>query len=77
MSYFLIYGSENGNGTRVVQFEHADQLKSIMEDHTIRTFRTELGNYGDTNSWPEHEGLLIKGAVIMPTPKKVVTDWEI
>lgn len=72
--YFMIYGSEDG--TRIVQFSRADQLKQIMEDRGLRSFRTELGD-ADTNYWGERECLLIQGSVVVPKPKAVVQDWEI
>jgi hypothetical protein len=74
MSYLLIYGSEDG--TRIVQFERPDELKQVMMDHGIRTFRDALGN-SDTNYWPEGQGLLIEGKVAVPKPKEVVQEWDL
>jgi hypothetical protein len=74
MSYFLIYGSEDG--TQIVQFERADKLKQILEDHGHTQFRKELGD-ADTNYWDGSEALLIEGRVVVPQPRKVVEDWDI
>lgn len=78
---FLIYGTEDG--TRIAQFDDIQQLKQVMEDRSITSFRSALQEGSDrlldssTESWPEGAAVLIRGQVVVPQPKSVVQDWEL
>lgn len=73
MSYFLIHGSEDG--TQIIELKDISGLK----EYGIQKFRKALhdkGGYFDSNYWAEDEGIVIKGEIVVPKPKKVVEEWE-
>lgn len=71
MTYFVVKGSEDGTNIAVLDDER--QLKTYLEDCGVKRFRDEMS---DPNYWPEDTALIIKGEIIVPKPKTIVTEWE-
>lgn len=76
MSYFLIYGMEDG--TRVKQFETSEMLKKFLEDW----FDDSPVSFMDCIPQDQSEFycghiIVIKGEVIIPRPINIVKTFEI
>ena len=74
MGYAIIAPDEDGNP---IIYVHDDELKDInllMEDYGIKEWvkRTD-----DPMYWEEGQGMLVKIVCVNPTPKKVISEWEI
>ena len=76
--YYVIRNSDGD--TTVDEFTKEQLLKAIQENYWgtngSEDILTELPENTDTNYWGE--GLLIiKGSVVVPTPKQIVTKYDI
>lgn len=77
--YFVIY---NSDGDTTVDLMTKEQLLSRIDNDSYyggKSFIEDLGkvNNLDTNYWPEQSMLIIKGKIVTPRPKEVVTKREI
>lgn len=85
MSYFILWCSEDG--LRIDgPFAQDELLARITPDQDGGTYYNRTGFYSaipesDKGYWLEREGseklLIIKGDVVVPTPKQTVVEWEL
>ena len=73
MSYFLIY--QHDKEARVKQVTKKE-IKEILDEEEAIFIKPKIEDT-DPAYWGENAYLLIKGEVIVPKPKKVVTEYEI
>jgi len=77
MSYFLIYqDDEEATVKRVTEKELKEMLKEMIENEEEVIFLKKIEST-DPAYWEENAYLLIKGEIIVPKPKEVVTEYEI
>jgi len=71
--YFFIFSGEDGIS---IDNYSKEELKQVIkdEDYGPMVFKEELGN--DINLWTKNT-LIIKGEIIVPKPKTIVTDYEV
>lgn len=76
MSYFLIYGSEDGVKTK--QFRNAEKLKEYLEEY-FTDYPIKFMDYipEDMESFYGNDFIVIKGEVIKPNPVIIYKTFEI
>jgi|1185.fasta_scaffold254923_3 hypothetical protein len=73
MSYFLISVSEDGDvGMHKMD---AAALAKHLNETTGSKFATSIPDT-DLMRWGDYE-LIIKGEIVVPTPREMVTKWEV
>ncbi len=70
--YFLITNSE---GETYVEPLTREQLKERLAESDFNHF-VDPGNECNTKYW-DGDALIIKGEVVMPERKEVVTEWDV
>ena len=80
--YFIIHNSDGDTSVKPTTKEQF--LKDIADgDYDLPisgvTFIEDLDDVEnlDTNYWPENSYLIIKGKIVTPKPKEIVTEYEI
>jgi len=78
--YFKIYNSDGDTSVNIYTKSEllAELNEELSEGNTSHGFLTEedIREYLDTNYW-DNESLIIKGKVVNPKPKKVITEYEV
>jgi len=77
MKLYRIANRDGDTGVRETTPEEV--LKDMEADESDGSeFLTELPEDAlDTNYWPERSVLLIRGIIVVPKAKKVVSEWEL
>jgi len=73
MTYFVIYCNEDGEVW--IKDYTKDQLLEELEEGSFSEFRDNLKE-NNPQYWGDSV-LIIKGEIVTPTPKTVVTEYEI
>lgn len=71
-TYFVFRGTEDG--TECAECDTPEELSEYLAEYEIETFQTE---YSDSNYWGDRSCLVIRGEVVVPKQKQVVTEWSV
>ncbi len=75
-TYFVITAGDGD--TYIKQYTKDELLKALAEEYWgDNTVFLDLTHSMDPDYWPENGMLIIKGEIVAPTPKDVVTAWDI
>lgn len=77
MTYFVVFGSEDG--TQVREVKEAD-ISFFLSENGWNDFKSGFGssfNERDPNYWPEKTCLVIRGEIVVPKPVEVVKEWKV
>lgn len=71
-TYFVF--EPGSKGTECGEFDTVEQVSEYLTEYEIESFETE---WSDSNYWGEHTCLIIRGEVVVPKKKEVVTEWTV
>jgi hypothetical protein len=75
MKYYLIYNPDGD--TRVYELDKAELLAKFEEDGYSPDGAMESLESADTNTWGEDRYLIIKGEIVTPLKREIVTKIEL
>jgi hypothetical protein len=77
MEKYFVIQSNNEGGVYIKEYsEEEELLKDVMDDMECNvTYNAKIPNYSSM-TW-SNEAIIIKGRIVTPQPKEVVTKYEI